>query len=235
MEEKVFIYDKNKIIYFVFRESRKTVSLRVTPKLKIVVKCPREMGEKAVNDFLKKKYYWLKKQIEFFKKFQSNNKKEFISGAAVLYLGRQYKLIIKKSEKPGVTLKGGDLVLSIENGKESSEYNRAVLANWYDQRAKVVFTSRLAEMLKKFNYDFKPILLRRKMDKKWGSFSGQRKLTLNPKLIQAPRECIDYVIIHELCHFKYRDHSQNFYKLLSSKMPGWEKVKEKLEIRFLGE
>jgi predicted metal-dependent hydrolase len=233
MEEKIFIYGKYKFNYFIFREDRKSISLRVTPKLKVIVRCPSAMNEKALNEFLKKKYDWVAKQMEFFKKFEKKKEKEYISGEAVLYLGRQYKLIVKKGLDEKISLKGGEILLSTNGLVGDGRNNKLILDFWYNERVKEIFRKRLKEILKKFNYNFAPILLIRKMDKKWGSFSGQRKLTLNPKLIQAPRECIDYVIVHELCHFKYRDHSQKFYRLLESKLPEWEKIKEKLEMRFL--
>jgi hypothetical protein len=54
-------------------------------------------------------------------------------------------------------------------------------------------------------------------------------LSLNPLLVKAPRECIDYVILHELCHLKEHNHSKNFYLLLSRTMPDWESVKARLD------
>ena len=75
----------------------------------------------------------------------------------------------------------------------------------------------------------------KKMDKRWGSFVSNKKIILNPKLIQAPEYCIDYVITHELCHLKRKRHDAKFYKLLELKIPNWEKVKEKLEIKLLAD
>ena len=74
-----------------------------------------------------------------------------------------------------------------------------------------------------------PILAIREMQKRWGSFLDNGKVVLNPKLIHTPKDCIDYVIVHELCHVKYKNHNQNFYKFLKKKYPKWEKVKDKLE------
>ncbi len=233
MEERCFAWGKYNFHYHIFKEDRKTISLRVTPKLKIIVKCPKKIKEKDLNEFLKRKYNWTAKQLDFFKKFKKKNEKEYISGEAVLYLGRQYKLVIEKGVPERVILKGGNLNIFVEDGKGSQRYNETILREWYYGRAREIFAKRFLEMAKKFDFKFEPILVIRKMEKKWGSFTAKRKIILNPKLIEASRECIDYVIVHELCHFKYRDHSNKFYRLLESKMPNWEKVKEKLEMRFL--
>jgi predicted metal-dependent hydrolase len=75
-----------------------------------------------------------------------------------------------------------------------------------------------------------PKLSMKRMQKRWGSLSDKGTVTLNIDLIRAPKECIDYVVTHELCHLKYHDHSPEFYKLLDAVLPGWEKIKHKLEL-----
>lgn len=84
-------------------------------------------------------------------------------------------------------------------------------------------------MLHTFEYKNTPILAIREMKKRWGSFLNKEKIFLNPKLIHTSKDCIDYVIVHELCHLKYKNHSTKFWQLLDEKYPGWQKVKEKLE------
>lgn len=73
-------------------------------------------------------------------------------------------------------------------------------------------------------------LIIRKMSTRWGSCTPAGTITLNLNLIKAPRRCIEYVIIHELCHLVYHKHDARFYKLLHSLMPNWEKWKERLEV-----
>ena len=68
------------------------------------------------------------------------------------------------------------------------------------------------------------------MPKRWGSFVKGDRVVLNPLLIHAPKEAIDYVMTHELCHMKYKNHDAKFYKLLGEKFPNWKKTKEKLEL-----
>ena len=68
-----------------------------------------------------------------------------------------------------------------------------------------------------------------KMRTQWGSCSPSGAIFLNPNLIKAPRECIDYVIIHEACHIREHNHSKRFYSLLEAQMPNWKHVKAKLD------
>lgn len=71
------------------------------------------------------------------------------------------------------------------------------------------------------------------MDKRWGSLSRKGRLTLNVNLIQTPKECIEYVVIHELCHLIHHNHGTEFYKLLDRILPDWMKRKHKLEMTLI--
>lgn len=112
---------------------------------------------------------------------------------------------------------------------------KSLLWSWYTQRAHEKF----AESFERCWLDFerrglrRPQLKIRRMKTRWGSLSQIGTLTLNVSLIQAPRECIDYVITHELCHLKHHDHSAAFYRLLEKMMPDWERRKHKLELALI--
>lgn len=234
MEKHIFKYGSFSYQYFIVRQNRKTISLSVQPNLSIVLRCPKDFSQEKIEKFLKKRWSWLEKQINYFKKFKNNSiKKEYISGESFLYLGRQYKLLVEKSSENRVLLKYGQILLYTTGSVRNKNKNREVLEKWYLDRADVIFNEEYRKVLKNFDYDFEPKLVLRKMNKRWGSFLKDKKIILNPKLIQAPKECIDYVISHELCHMKYKDHDSKFYDLLRRKVKNWEEIKERLELRFL--
>ena len=84
-------------------------------------------------------------------------------------------------------------------------------------------------------FDFPvPTLKVRKLNKRWGSYLKKHEIILNPSLIHASKKAIDYIITHELCHYYYKTHSTEFYKLLTSKIPNWQEIENKLESRLLG-
>ena len=99
----------------------------------------------------------------------------------------------------------------------------------FTEKTDFIFQDRFTEMLSHFDFKNTPKLSLREMKKRWGSFLNQDKIFLNPKLIHTSKDCIDYVIVHELCHMKYKNHDKRFYDFLDKKFPKWEKVKEKLE------
>lgn len=231
---KKFIFGSYVYDYTLFREERKTLRLTVNPDLSIDVKCPSQASDERIEQFLRKKWLWLQKQLNYFNKFQRKAyKREYISGESLLYLGRQYTLSVKKAEDSTVSLAKGKLSVLTSMVVSDSNYNKLLIDKWFSQRRKSIFKERYEAVKQKFDYKIFPDLDIRRMDKRWGSFLNKDKILLNPKLIGASRECIDYVITHELCHMKYKNHDKRFYKLLEAKFPKWEKTKEKLE-NYLG-
>ncbi len=106
-----------------------------------------------------------------------------------------------------------------------------LLTNWYKERSKIIFEARLKLCSKRFRNANLPeyYLCIRKMNFRWGSCTKNGRLILNLDLIQAPSHCIDYVICHELTHLKVRNHTPEFFKILSGVMPDWEIRRNRLE------
>jgi len=234
MKINTFKYGKYSYEYYLVLQNRKTVALTVHPNLNIILKCPFDYGADKIERFLKRKWSWLEKQVQYFKKYKKKQeKKEYVSGESFLYLGRQYKLFIKTAKKPEVKLEKGKIIVFTNKSIQDRATNKKLLEGWFEQRTESIFTSQLKDVTKKFNYDFAPALITRKMPKRWGSYLSGRKIILNPLLIRASKDCIDYVIVHELCHMRYKNHDRNFFKLQESIIPNWKEVKEKLELRFL--
>lgn len=231
---KKFEYGTHKYTYGLLRQERKTLSLTVEPCLTITLKAPSDASDERIETFLKKKWMWLNKQLTFFEKYRRKfYTKEYVSGESFYYLGRQYKLMVKQGEKNSVALSKGKLTITTTQPTTDSVHNRILLDRWYKRRRHEIYVERYNEILKKFDYKMPPELTIRVMARRWGSFVKGERIVLNPLLIQAPKEAIDYVITHELCHMKYKNHDTKFYQLLETKFPGWEKTKEKLELQIM--
>jgi predicted metal-dependent hydrolase len=228
--KRIFNFGSYKCEYVVVRQKRKTLGLSIGPDLNICIKCPQATSEERIEAFLKRKWLWLKKQQAFFSKYQKKvYQKEYVSGESFYYLGRQYQLVVKSSKKDRVRLDRGKIFIETTKEVRNSKSNERLLSQWYQSRTEDVFLGRLEVVSKGFRLTTSPELGIREMSKRWGSYLKQKRIILNPRLIMAPKECIDYVITHELCHFKYKNHDDAFYRLLDSKFPGWKKTKEKLE------
>lgn len=207
---------------------RKSLGITVTPEMEVLVKAPADTSMEKVKEKIRKKAPWIIKQQSFFLSFQPKTpSRKYISGETHLYLGRQYRLQIQIDKEESVKLKGKFILVT------ASEKSRAkdLLHDWYLQHAKVKFhtiATPLIEKFKKHKVEPSSIVLR-DMPTRWGSCTPKGKIILNPELIKAPKGCIEYVIIHELCHLIHHDHTQNFLDLQTKEMKDWEKWKMKLE------
>jgi len=187
---------------------------------------------KDIDFFLVKKWGWIQKQINELERYQKpEHKKEYLSGESFYYLGRQYMLKIEQGNQEGVKISPGVISLYSSQSPTNSRHNQTIFNEWYLERCNLIFKKELVLALKDYNIKILPNIKIREMKTRWGSYY-KGTINLNPKLLQAPKIAIRYVITHELCHTDYKDHSPQFYALLESRMPDWKKIKEELELRF---
>jgi predicted metal-dependent hydrolase len=207
---------------------RKSLGITVTPNLDVLVKAPVEIALEKINEKIRKKAPWILKQQSFFLAFHPKTPtRKYISGETHLYLGRQYRLKIEHGNLESVKLKGKFIeVATIDKSRV-----KQLVDDWYLHNAKVKFHKFAQPHIEKFkSYKVEPnSIVLREMPTRWGSCTPRGKIILNPELIKAPKGCIEYVIIHELCHLVHHDHTQKFIDLQTKEMPDWEKWKDKLE------
>lgn len=142
-------------------------------------------------------------------------------------MGRQYLLKIVLGNKDSVKLQGKYIIVYTSDKSKV----KSLVKEWYLLRAKSMLTKIAQPLIETFKkHKIKPhSIVFREMPTRWGSCTPKGKIILNPELIKAPKGCIEYVIIHELCHLIYHDHTQKFMDLQTKEMPDWEKWKSKLE------
>jgi predicted metal-dependent hydrolase len=222
-------YGKKEIGYELQYSDRKTLGIAVYPDMNVVVTAPENISREKVQKKVKSKARWILKQLRTFEKYQPLSKtKDYVAGETHLYLGRQYLLKVEKGSDNQVKLKGKYLRVRTKNKKKTED----LVNDWYRFKAQIHFSNILEDLLQKFekhDLEIKELNIR-KMEKRWGSCTPGGVITLNLHLIKAPKRCIEYVILHELCHLIHHKHDAAFYRLLNSKMPHWKRWKEKLEV-----
>ncbi len=171
--------------------------------------------------------------IAYFKQFNAPKNKIYESGSSALYLGRQYQVIIEKAAVKNVVKIANNKIYILSSAPQKIDEINKAFSDWLIKRAEEVFGERLNECLKAFPDLAKPTLKIRKLNKRWGSYLRKHEIILNPELIKASKRSIDYVIYHELCHAYYNIHTEDFYNLLSLKMPNWKQIKESFELKLL--
>jgi len=224
-------YSNLQIPVTVWFEERNRLRITVLPDKSILAKAPLDRSLEEVQAKLEKRAPWMIRQLEYFDQYHPIlPDRQYISGETYYYLGRQYRLKVMPGSENDVKLIGKYFVLTT-NQPENLERKQQILQDWYTRHAKAfiqnradLFVDRLVELGAKT-----PEIKYRRMNKRWGSCTPSGVITFNTELIKAPTHCIDYVVLHELCHLVHEGHSAKFYHLLDILMPDWKKRKEQLE------
>ena len=227
---RALTYAGESIPFYLRYSKRKSLEIAVHPDGSVVVKAPLGIAETLVEGFVYKRVRWIRRQIRYFAQFEPRTpKRRFVGGESHLYLGRKYRLKIRLSATDEILLKRG--FFYVQAVDDEPEHIAMLLEAWYRSKAAVHFPQVLDECWQHFRKKgaAKPALKIRKMKTRWGSFSSKGGVTLNLELIKAPRACIEYVVIHELCHLFHPNHGTEFYNLLEHFLPDWIKQKHRLE------
>ena len=234
MADGSFLYGDERIHYqrTQRRGDSSRVLIKVHPDCRVVVQAPHSASTSQVAQAVKKRSRWIYQQLRKFRELNAYiTPRRYLSGESHYYLGKQYllKVIEAPNQPQQVKLLRGRLEVYVRQKRPQNV--QALLNQWYKLRAKEVFAKRLNSMLTQTLWVAEPPPLRLlSMKTQWGSCSPNGRLTLNPHLVKAPTACIDYVVLHELCHLAEHNHSDNFYRLMSQVMPGWEVVKARLDL-----
>jgi predicted metal-dependent hydrolase len=229
-----FQYGGETISYVVRRMgTRKTLGIEVHPDGRVVVRAPIDCPESVISERVRRRASWISRQRSDFARYQPRTpQRQYVAGEAHLYLGRQYRLRTASSAEVGVRLSRGEIIVRM-GGIATPERVKAQLDRWYLSRAREIFAEVVEASVTRFPTIEHPRLIVRTMQSRWGSLSRTGNMTLNVRLVRAPRACIEYVVAHELCHAAHRDHDSRFYEVLETVMPDWRKRKERLETALL--
>lgn len=221
-------FGSTNIEYSIQFTDRKTLGITVNPDMEVIVTAPTGTALKTIEAKLLKRAPWIIRNLSYFLSFHPKTpKRKYISGETHLYLGRQYLLKKCEGDEDSIKIKGKYLIVN----STKSNNTKALVENWYKEQASKKLHNIALPLIEKFKkHKVSPTTIElRSMPKRWGSCTAKGKIILNPELIKAPKACIEYVIIHELCHLIHHDHTQKFIDLQSKEMKDWEKWKNKLE------
>ncbi|KTD20331.1 M48 family metallopeptidase [Legionella londiniensis] len=212
------------------RQESHRITIKVKPDCQVIVFAPPSATHDEIIVAVNKRAKWVYNKLRVFRSQQDYiTPRQYISGESHYYLGKKYllKVIDDSKAKPQVKLVRGQLqIIAARN----IGHRRQLLSDWYKQKAFGVFSKRLDQLLLTVPWiKERPTINLRAMRSRWGSCAVNGKITLNTHLIKAPTACIDYVILHELCHHSEHNHSDKFYRLLSQVAPNWKQVKQYLD------
>jgi predicted metal-dependent hydrolase len=225
-------YGRRKIPVTLIERNRRTLAITVKPDKTVEVFMPAGADKNRVMKKVAKKSKWMAKHLDYFEKNkQYIAKKEYVSGETHSFMGRKFRLRVRNSIHERIRKTGGFIYL-FTNRNGDLRHRKEMLYNWFkwqaEKRFAVVLNNRI-KRLKRYSIRLPQFFVKR-MKTRWGSCSPKKgRINLNLELIKTPRECMEYIIDHELLHFVHRNHDKKYYELLTKVSPDWRRSKEKLE------
>lgn len=221
------------IEYILKRKPVKNLNLRIHSDCSIVVSASDRITVDKVDAFMTEKGAYILSSIQRFKRIEEYElpPKRYVSGETFDILGRGIRLKVQQGKKNDIFSDGINLYLTVVDQDDSVKKEKLV-QKFIDKKCRQVFSEviqQLYPVFQKYGVDM-PVLRIRTMKTRWGSCSPSRGIiTLNKKLLEAPRNCIEYVVLHELCHFIHPNHSKQFYSFVAMLMPDWKERKAQLD------
>lgn len=231
-----------------FSRRRRTLSIEVHPAPRIVVRAPSGWSQALIEARLTERIAWIGRHVQRFRSLAAALPPPpcYVTGDLLPYLGEHHRLEVVVAGRPAVTHLPGILRVRIPADAGPDRVRRSLDA-WYRVRARELFGAILEERFAWFQDRGHPhpTVTVRKMTSRWGTLAGPARhgalrwpgtrprgasrMTLNLALIRAPRECSEYVVVHELCHLEHRGHGRHFYRLMDQRLPDWPLRKRRLE------
>lgn len=230
-EKHTIKYGDKNIDVIIVRKRVKNINLHVKNDLSVVISANPRVSTDYILSFANEKAKWINEKLERFKNIKIKEPRNVLyeTGDSFKYLGKSYELqVLHTTGQEGVIDEEGYLYLLVKKGADFKKRERLINA-WYKKRADEVFFRSLERVYPYVEvHGFpKPTLKSRLMRARWGScLISKKDITLNRSLIEYPLVCIDYVLLHELTHLKYKYHNKDFYGFMTEVMPDWKNVDE---------
>jgi len=211
------------IIEKIIRTKRRSISLIIDQNAKLVVRAPLRTPDKVIENFVQEKSLWIRQKIDEMEERPKASKKEFVNGENFLYLGEYYELRIIESGTIDI-----ELTDTLCISRRILPYARNYLKDWYKAEAKRIILERSAFFIKITGYSPFSIKISN-AEKRWGSCTSKGTINFSWRLIMAPMEIIDYVIVHEMVHLNQPDHSKIFWDKVGRILPDYKDRKKWLK------
>jgi len=225
------IIDNREVNVNITRKKRKTISIKISEGYEISISAPLFISDAKIKEIIKEKEIWISEKLRL---IETKRKEKIDFKEYILFLGNRYNLNIHNVKHNSVKIifdKSNFNIYIPERLSEEDKLNntKQLLINWYKLQARKVFQERVSYYSNILKVSPKRIAIKDQKSR-WGSCSSKGNINLNYRIIMAPIEIIDYVIVHEMCHLVYLNHSKEFWALVEKFFPNYLKCKEWLKI-----
>lgn len=220
-----------RIPFHLKRVDGQRLTIDVHPDLTVTVAAPLESPLEHVLDRVRRRATWILRQQTQFDLYKPlPPERRYVSGETYRYLGRQYRIKVIEQATRAAKLRGRYLWISVKNAEDVASVKRQV-DRWYRVHAQEAFGRCLSACLRsaKSLRLGAPSIEVRQMRTRWGSCGPTGRIILNIELVRTPVQCVEYVVMHELCHLRIHDHSPRFFRLMDRCMPDWRRRKQRLD------
>ena len=219
------IVRSDKVEYTITKKKIKNFIIRIYPDLRIAVSVPLHASSKDIENFIQSKKEWIETTLNKIKmaKENKNNLKE----NTIKILGKDVEKKIIESDLERIRLTDTSIYIysnDIDNAKIEKK-----LLEWKVEKLKVILEEYLEKYTKLLNTNINYYQIK-KISSAWGIYHKKENyITFNFDLIEKDIECIEYVILHELCHIFYMNHQKNFWTLVEKYMPDYKLRRKNLK------
>jgi len=201
----------------IIRSKRKTIALIVNPDASVIVRAPLRTSNQLIQEYVAKNVQWIEKKQAEARALVPPVPKQYVAGESFEYLGIAYPLEIVKDQKQRLHLEDGKFKLS-ESVLDNAE---SAFERWYRQQARQILNEQVEFYACQHGFKYKTIGITSARTC-WGSCSANRSLNFSWRLIQAPSQAVDYVVVHELVHTVFHNHSKKFWKRVEQILPDYK-------------
>lgn len=211
---------------------RRTLAITIEPGGGLTVTAPETAGIDRIEAVMRKRRGWIaKRSREVAALVPPPPPREWVSGETHRYLGRQYRLKVIRGVSESIKLSGRYLRVTVARPASRGDVQRIVEA-WYREHARTTFERRMSAVIRatpRLRLQESPPLIVRRLAKRWGSCTPEGRILMNVDAVKLPVGCIDYLLVHELCHLRVPHHGPAFWRLLDACMPDWERWRKRLD------
>ena len=202
----------------IIRSKRKTIALVIQPNGDLLVRAPQRATLKQINTMVDEHANWIaKKQAKALAAQAAYAPHQFLAGEIFSFLGENYPLQYISQKRPVFELNGNFQMAQSARGQA-----RQIFEKWYKVQARQVFTDRIGYFAGEYGFEYGKLRLSSARTR-WGSCSAKGTISLTWRLVMAPMEIIDYVVVHELSHLREHNHSRNFWAQVGAILPDYKR------------
>jgi predicted metal-dependent hydrolase len=211
-------------IHQIIRSKRKTVAIIVNPEGQVIIRAPLRFPKNEIDQIVEKNIEWIQKKLEEMHARQKKDVHRYHEGERFLFIGKSYPLCITPDSTLPLTFTQAKFVLGgdLQNNAET-QFER-----WYRDEARRMFALKVDKYCELLGVEVKKIRISGAKTR-WGSCSSRRTISLSWRLLMAPEEVINYVVLHEVAHLVVMNHSKTFWELVQRWMPEYKARKKWLK------